>query len=120
MAARFEVMANEVEAAGNVAAAAVNSTILAEVAAHAMPADVGVAAHVTAPTAANTFWSYVHVILPPDGTMVAGVRAIATEVGVAPATTVLSVEVAVPPIVPAETPETQMAARMAEVDFILS
>ena len=49
-------MANEVEAAGNVAAAAVNSTTLVEVAAHAMPADAGVAAHVTGPIAANTSW----------------------------------------------------------------
>jgi hypothetical protein len=113
-------MANEVEAAGNVPDPAVNSTTLVEVAAHAMLADVGVAAHVTAATAANTSWVYVHVILPPDGTMVVGVRAIATEVGVAPATRVLSVDAAVPVIAVAETPETQVARMATEVYFILS
>jgi len=63
----------------------------------------------------KTAWSNVHVIVPEFGTSVAGLREIVNEVGVSPATRVLSAVVAGPPIVPAETPETQAArARMAK------
>ena len=121
MAARFAEMANVVMPSGTVAVAATAIVMTLAVVVALRPALTGfaVTANGVAWTA-NTSWSYVHVIEPEFGTVVAGVREIEYVVGVAPATRVLSVDVAGPLIVPAETPETQAARMATEVYFILS
>ena len=94
LAARLEVMANDVAPIAIGAPTVVIVRTFPTVAAVCAPLD-GVAAIVTAASAAKMALLYVHVIVLPTASCVVMPRASAFEVGVAPAKRVLSVDVPV-------------------------